>query len=222
MNDLLSNVLIQPKVLTPEAIEFLIHHAKNSHQEQMGVFDPDRANQNRDEIHPGKIDLKSRNVKSADIIPILDEIKELYGNIVHRIINPFYGFKIRDSEMPQLLIYEPGGHYRAHYDAVSKWKCPDGQIIWKKSINRDISTVLFLNDEFEGGDFVFPDLKIKIRPEPGLLIAFPSSQHYLHQVEPVISGIRIAMVNWMTVQGYKTKEEQDKELEDKYGIKIVN
>lgn len=220
MNDILSNVLIQPKVLTPEAIDFLIQHANKSNQEQMGVFDGEKANKMIEE-HPSKIDLNQRNVKCADIEPIIPQIKELYDNIVHHIINPFYGFKIKDSEMPQLLVYEPGGHYKAHYDAVAKWKCPDGNIIWKKSIDRDLSTVLFLNDNFEGGEFVFPDLRIRIRPEPGLLIAFPSSQFYAHKVEPVISGTRYAMVNWMTVQGFKTKAEVDKELEDKYKIKVV-
>ena len=124
--------------------------------------------------------------------------------------------------MPQLLVYNPGGHYQSHYDAVAKWKCPDGNIIWKKSIDRDVSTVLFLNDDFEGGNFIFPDLRVTIRPEPGLLVAFPSSQFFAHKVEPVISGTRYTMVNWMTVQGFKTKAEQDKELEAKYGIKIVN
>jgi predicted 2-oxoglutarate/Fe(II)-dependent dioxygenase YbiX len=220
MNERLANILIQPNVISKQGLKFLTDYALSAPAEQMGVFDPDRANRTGED-HPGKIDLSTRNVKCADILPIVSEIKELYDNIVHQVINPFYDFKIRDSEMPQLLVYEPGGHYKAHFDAVAKWKCPDGNIIWKKSIDRDISTVLFLNDEFEGGDFVFPELKIRVRPEPGLLIAFPSSQHYLHKVEPVISGTRIAMVNWMTVQGFKTKAEQDKELSDKYGIKVV-
>ncbi len=220
MNERLANVLIQPNVVSERGLKFLTDHALSAPAEYMGVFDPDRANRTGED-HPGKIDLSTRNVKCADILPIVSEIKDLYDNIVHQVINPFYGFKIKDSEMPQLLVYEPGGHYKAHFDAVAKWKCPDGNIIWKKSIDRDISTVLFLNDEFEGGDFVFPELRIRVRPEPGLLIAFPSSQHYLHKVEPVISGTRIAMVNWMTVQGFKTKVEQDKELSDKYGIKVV-
>jgi predicted 2-oxoglutarate/Fe(II)-dependent dioxygenase YbiX len=220
MNERLANILIQPNVVTSEGLKFLTEYALSAPAEQMGVFDADKANK-IGEDHPGKIDLSSRNVKCADILPILPQIKELYNNIVHQVINPFYNFKIRDSEMPQLLVYEPGGHYKAHFDAVAKWKCPDGNIIWKKSIDRDLSTVLFLNDEFEGGDFVFPELRVRVRPEPGLLIAFPSSQYYLHKVEPVISGTRIAMVNWMTVQGFKTKEEEDKELSDKYGIKVV-
>lgn len=220
MNGILSNVLIQPKVLTPDAIDFLIDHAKKSNKEQMGVFDGEKANQGIED-HPSKIDLEARNVKCADIGNIIPEIKDLYNNIVKNIINPFYEFKINDSEMPQLLVYEPGGHYKAHFDAVAKWKNPDGNIIWKKSIDRDLSTVLFLNDDFEGGDFVFPDLRIRIRPEPGLLVCFPSSQYYLHKVEPVISGIRYTMVNWMTVVGFKTKADHDKEIEDKYGIKVV-
>ena len=220
MNERLANILIQPDVVSKEGLKFLTHHALNAPCEQMGVFDAERANQTGED-HPGKVDLSMRNVKCADILPIISEVKDLYNNMVHNIINPFYRFKIRDSEMPQLLVYDPGGHYKSHYDAVAKWKCPDGNVIWKKSIDRDLSTVLFLNDEFEGGEFVFPDLKIRIRPEPGLLIAFPSSQYYLHKVEPVISGTRIAMVNWMTVQGFKTKKEQDNELSNKYSIKVV-
>lgn len=220
MNEILSNVLIQPKVLTPDAINFLIDFAKKSHKEQMGVFDGEKANTGIED-HPSKIDLNQRDVKAADISPIINQVHELYHEMVHNVINPFYKFKIKDSEMPQLLVYEPGGHYKPHYDAVARWKNPDGTVLWKKSIDRDLSTVLFLNDDFEGGDFVFPDLRVRIRPEPGLLICFPSSQFYLHQVEPVTTGTRFSFVNWMTVQGFKTKEEIDKEIEDKYGIKVV-
>ena len=82
MNDILANIIIQPKVLTPEACDFLINHAKKSNQEQMGVFDAERANETG-ENHPGKIDLSSRNVKCADILPILPQIKELYDNIAN-------------------------------------------------------------------------------------------------------------------------------------------
>ena len=87
-------------------------------------------------------------------------------------------------------------------------------------MDRDLSTVIFLNDDFEGGEFVFPELKVRIRPEPGLLIAFPSSEFYLHGVEPVISGTRYAMVNWMTVHGFPTKAEVDKQIAEKYDIEV--
>lgn len=216
MNDLLSNVLIQPKVITRENCEWLVNYAKRAHQDQMGVFDTEKTNETQET--QSKIDTKSRDVKCADIEPILTQVQDLLQNAITHIINPFYEFEIRDSEMPQLLCYEPGGHYKPHIDAEGQWKNPDGSIIWKKTIDRDLSTVLFLNDDFEGGYFSFPDLRIKIKPEPGLLVCFPSSRYFRHQVEPVISGNRYALVTWMRVQGFKTKEEQDKEIEEKYGI----
>jgi predicted 2-oxoglutarate/Fe(II)-dependent dioxygenase YbiX len=92
--------------------------------------------------------------------------------------------------------------------------------MWKKSVDRDLSTVLFLNDDFDGGYFTFPDLRVTIKPEPGLLVCFPSSRYFKHGVEPVLSGKRYTLVTWMRVQGFKTKEEQDREIEQKYGIKV--
>jgi predicted 2-oxoglutarate/Fe(II)-dependent dioxygenase YbiX len=218
MNDLLSNVLIQPKVITKDGIDFLLNHMKNSHQEQMGVFDPDATNETQE--RQSKIDLTARNVKCADLLPVYPQVKELLDNVVANVINPFYGFKIRDSEEPQLLCYEPGGHYKPHVDAEGLWTNPDGTQVYKKTIDRDLSTVLFLNDDFEGGCFTFPDLRVTIRPEPGLLICFPSSRWYRHGVEPVISGHRYTLVTWMRVQGFETKEEQDRKIEEKYGIKV--
>ena len=218
MNDLLSNILIQPKVITKENCEWLVNYAKNAHQEQMGVFDAEKTMKSNET--QSKIDKKSRDVKCADIEPIMPQIYDLMKNTIDHVINPFYDFKVRDSESPQLLCYGQGGHYRPHIDAEGQWKNPDGSVIWKKTIDRDLSTVLFLNDDFDGGYFSFPDLRIKIKPEPGLLVTFPSSRWYKHCVEPVISGHRYTLVTWMRVQGFKTKEDQDREIEEKYGITI--
>ena len=223
MNHILNNLLIQPEALSKEGVDFLINHAKTSPRDKTGTFDPESANKNKFADNSGesaKVDLTVRNAEASNVSNILTELKDLYQDIVDNLINPFYGHKIKDSEIPQLLTYGPGGHYKPHYDGVSLWKNPDDTIIWKKSVDRDLSTVLFLNDDFEGGEFVFPDLRVRIRPEPGLLVAFPSSQFYLHGVEPVISGTRYSMVNWMTVHGFPTKAEMDKEIAEKYGIKV--
>jgi hypothetical protein len=39
-------------------------------------------------------------------------------------------------------------------------------------------------------------------------------------VEPVISGNRYTLVTWMRVKGFKTKDEMDKEIADKYNIEV--
>ncbi len=121
-----------------------------------------------------------------------------------------------------MLSYGIGGHYRPHIDGESLWQTPDGELIWKKSIDRDLSIVMFLNDDFEGGDFVFPDLKVRVRPEPGMMVCFPSNHHYKHGVEPVIKGTRYSIVCWATVKGFQSMVEQNKQLSQKYGIEINN
>jgi len=218
MDIILGNILIQPNVVTKDGCKYLTDYTRKAQKDIMAVYDADKSNKTKTDQH--KIDTKVRDVKCADIIPILPEVKELYDNIVINVINPFYNLTIRDSEVPQFLYYEKGGHYKPHYDAEALWTNPDGTQQWKKSVDRDISTILFLNDDFEGGEFIFPKYRIRIRPEPGLLVAFPSTHHYLHGVEPVTSGDRIVSVCWMRVNGVPTKEEQDKEIADKYGIEV--
>ena len=218
MDIILGNILIQPNVVTKDGCKYLTDYTRKAQKDIMAVYDADKSNKTKTDQR--KIDTKVRDVKCADIIPILPEVKELYDNIVINVINPFYNLTIRDSEVPQFLYYEKGGHYKPHYDAEALWTNPDGTQQWKKSVDRDISTILFLNDDFEGGEFIFPKYRIRIRPEPGLLVAFPSTHHYLHGVEPVTSGDRIVSVCWMRVNGVPTKEEQDKEIADKYGIEV--
>ena len=82
--------------------------------------------------------------------------------------------------------------------------------------------VLYLNDDFEGGDFIFPDHHIRVRPEPGMLVCFPSNHHYKHGVEPVTRGNRYSIVCWATVRGFPTMDEINKDLSQKYGILVDN
>lgn len=218
--NLLSNILIKPNVITKEGCKFLTDYMKTAQKEQMGVFDPDKTNETKKQH--SKIDQNTRDVTCADLGPVLPEIEDLMKNIVHRVMNPYYNFKIRDSEAPQLLCYEGQGHYMPHIDGEALWVNPDGEKQWKKSIDRDMSAVLFLNGypDFEGGDFVFPELRVVVRPEPGLLVTFPSTHEYKHGVEKVVKGNRYTMVTWFRVHGIPTKEEQDKVIADKYNIEV--
>lgn len=196
--NLLSNVLIKPNVLKESGINFILDHAKKAKKEDVGVFNAEASNKNNKTEF--SVDKNSRNAQGIDIIDILPQIVELYKKIVFHIINPFYNIEIFDSEVPQLLSYSKDGFYSTHCDSESLWKDGDGKVVWKKSSNRDISSIIFLNDNFTGGDLIFPELKIRIRPEPGMLVCFPSNHSYMHAVEPVLSGERISMVNWMTIK----------------------
>ncbi len=214
--NLLSNILIEPQVLTPEALQELQEHARNSQTTDLSVFDPDKTNETGETSWI--VDKDIRDTQIIEFGPLFPKIEELFKNIVKHIINPFYGIEVCDSEVPQFLKYNVGGHYKPHIDGRSIWFAPNGDKIWRKSTDRDLSIVLFVNDDFEGGEFLFPDLHIQVKPKPGLLVCFPSDQNYLHGVAPVTKGTRYSIVTWARVKGQKTKEQEDKELLEKYGV----
>ena len=78
-----------------------------------------------------------------------------------------------------------------------------------------------MNNDFEGGDFIFPDHRIRIRPEPGMMVCFPSSHHYMHGVEPVTKGRRYSIVCWATVKGIPSMEEVNRQISEKYGVPVI-
>ena len=106
-------------------------------------------------------------------------------------------------------------------DGESIWVAPNGDKIWKKSTDRDLSFVFYLNDEFDGGDFIFPEHNIRVRPKPGMLVTFPSNHHYLHGVEPVTRGKRYSIVTWAKVKGFPSLEQTNQELSQKYGVPVI-
>lgn len=57
-----------------------------------------------------------------------------------------------------------------------------------------VSTVLFLNDDFNGGELEFTKLGIKIKPNEGDLVVFPSNFIYTHTSRPVKTGVKYSVV----------------------------
>jgi Rps23 Pro-64 3,4-dihydroxylase Tpa1-like proline 4-hydroxylase len=97
-------------------------------------------------------------------------------------------FKISEqvffNEGFNVLKYETGQEYKQHYDSGS-------------GSGRTISPILYLNDNYEGGEIEFVNFGIKIKPEKGMLILFPSTYPYAHIAHPVTSGTKYAIVTWL-------------------------
>lgn len=83
-----------------------------------------------------------------------------------------------------VLRYRGGQEYNAHYDGGT-------------NIGRCISAICYLNNDYEGGEIEFVNFGIKIKPEPGMLILFPSNYAYTHIAHPVTDGTKYAVVTWI-------------------------
>ena len=216
----LSYILIRSNIINETGLREIRHHIETSQKTDLSVFDPQKSNETG--TKQWRVDKNVRDTQHVEMGSLFPKIVDLFKDTVREIINPFYGVQISESEVPQILSYTVGGHYCPHIDGESLWQTPDGEFIWKKSTDRDLSIVFYLNDDFEGGDFIFPDHKIRVRPEPGMLVCFPSNHHYKHGVEPVTKGKRYSIVCWAQVKGFQTMEEQNRELSQKYDMVINN
>lgn len=215
----LSYVLIRPNVINSQGLQEIVSHIKSSPAEDLSVFDPDKTNATGQTSWI--VDKQTRDTQIVPMGNLYPKIEDLFRNSVREIINPFYQCEVDSSEIPQVLSYGIGGHYKPHIDGESIWMTPRGEKIWKKSTNRDLSIIYYLNNDFEGGDFIFPELKIRIRPEPGMMVCFPSNHHYMHGVEKITKGKRYSIVSWATVKGFPSMDEINQQLSQEYGVPVI-
>lgn len=66
----------------------------------------------------------------------------------------------------------------------------------------EIAAVLYLNDEYEGGEIYFPNLGYSYAPRKGDLVIFPANdEKYLHGVNKVLNGNRYTLAYWYSKEG---------------------
>jgi predicted 2-oxoglutarate/Fe(II)-dependent dioxygenase YbiX len=84
----------------------------------------------------------------------------------------------------QLIRYKPGGFYNVHKDN------PGGA----RDNQREISVVVYLNDDFRGGATAFTNLDYAFIPRTGYVLLFPSG--YKHKAEAVVEGTKYVIAGW--------------------------
>jgi len=125
------------------------------------------------------------------------EVLQLYGQ------SYYHDYGINEScysnEPYNIIRYKPGDHYPNHYDGNT-------------SLGRHISAILYLNDDYVGGELYFKNFDLTIKPKQGMLLLFPSNYAYQHQALQVMEGTKYALVTWLhdrPNQEVKTHYESD-------------
>ena len=133
-----------------------------------------------------------------------------YSNItnidVKRIVNKF---KFDATKLAMTVFDEE--HLYPDYTDIVLWEAGSGMLVHADNSDmdgnpnyvpyRNYSGVLYLNDDFAGGETWFPDYGPKfIRPKKGKLALYPSSLDYAHGVTTVV-GTRYTMPIWFTKEG---------------------
>jgi len=68
-------------------------------------------------------------------------------------------------------------------------------------VSRVYSAILYLNDDYEGGETYFPKLGITIEPKKGKLVMFPSHIGYVHGVNEISTKTnRFTLAVWFSIK----------------------
>ncbi len=116
-----------------------------------------------------------------------NEFKEAYSKIVMSIgscvenFSQSYGLNMTYMEAVNFVKYGVGEHFDVHSDHGFSYICT-------------VSTVAYLNENYEGGELWFNRLDQKIKPKAGDIVVFPSTFIYSHASLPVKSGIKYSAV----------------------------
>jgi prolyl 4-hydroxylase len=110
---------------------------------------------------------------------------------------------VENMEKLHIVRYEIGGEYKNHQDFFHPGESYyDEQI--KKGGQRLLTTIIYLNDEFTGGETDFPELNTRVKPELGKLITWQNLDenrnplyNTLHAGLPVISGTKYIATIWI-------------------------
>jgi predicted 2-oxoglutarate/Fe(II)-dependent dioxygenase YbiX len=128
-----------------------------------------------------------------------------------------YGFTLRCKERIEVHLSTPelfvesffvaclltGDSHIPHADNEQR---EHGRWVPNHTPQRDYTGLTYLNDDFTGGELVFPDRDIVVTPNPGLLVAFPSNHKFVHAVPKVLSGKRYSLPVWFTANSTKAMQ----------------
>jgi Rps23 Pro-64 3,4-dihydroxylase Tpa1-like proline 4-hydroxylase len=118
------------------------------------------------------------------------------------------GYYYNNSSNLNLIFNKMGAAMSSHYGKKVELKSMFHSIMNPGAINplhwdnyiddgeEDISALLYLNEDFTGGDLVFPDHDIRITPKAGTFVFFMGTEDYHHTVEKILSGHREALVGF--------------------------
>ena len=133
-----------------------------------------------DKISHSEIDLEFRDI----------EVSNVYDTAQQILNDHLSKFKTFLDEKFEITNYYFGEFMFSKYKLNSHIKPHSDTGIY--STNRLMTCVLYLNEEFEGGELYFPDFGYEYKPKQGDIISFWSE--YSHGVKKLTNGERYCVV----------------------------
>jgi hypothetical protein len=180
------NIVELENFMTQEEMQFLEQAAKSltiwdvteSHVNENGtvVYDSDYW---RDRVATQP----TLDKNNPTISPVLFELFQRLKPIVEE----FYKVKVIPTGTT-IVRWLPGQFQKPHADKELH-EGPDAGLP-NDFPNYDLSSLFYLNEDYEGGELYFPNQGVKFKPKKGAAYFFPGDMKYIHGVTEIRNGIR--------------------------------
>jgi predicted 2-oxoglutarate/Fe(II)-dependent dioxygenase YbiX len=112
---------------------------------------------------------------------------------VKRLINDHYQLEQElYCDIFQFVRWQPGVELLPHADSENM----DGS--YHPYSYRKFASIIYLNNDYDGGEIYFPTTDFTPQITPGDLISFPGTVDYLHGVTKITSGTRYTIAGFFT------------------------
>jgi len=134
------------------------------------------------------VDFKVRK-KDLEINPKIfnSDLKNIYNEIDERLQKCLkdycskFNIAMEYQEAVNFVRYGKDQHFAAHADHGFSYVCT-------------VSSVMYLNDNYIGGELHFPFLNYTYIPQEGDIVFFPSTYLFMHAALPITAGTKYAAV----------------------------
>ncbi|MFY9331785.1 MAG: 2OG-Fe(II) oxygenase [Candidatus Nanopelagicales bacterium] len=157
--------------ISEENLKIILDYAKNN---------PDTFSEYGNSEKQFKVSL----IQSGDNADLVRNIMSSHDEKVFDFLTTSYDYEFKPYEsMIHIARFEEGSGMHVHFDSSR----PD-----------DIATIIYLNDDYEGGEIYFPEHGITIKPKAGDLVSFPDNEDFKHGVKNTKGGVRYTTPRWFT------------------------
>lgn len=136
-------------------------------------------------------------------IPICEESVSVSSRALS-FVSAQIGRRLSFLYEPYLRKYPTGSYLKMHADSEGFYgdkpdplRNYDPNNLVSEVLN-ECSSILYLNDDYDGGELYFEEFDLSIKPKSNQLVFFPSGCEFRHEVKPVLNGDRYTLASFYT------------------------
>ncbi|MAT13437.1 MAG: hypothetical protein CMM02_20755 [Rhodopirellula sp.] len=159
------DITLYYNILNDDECNHIINYSKN-HLTDSKVFMSD--------YNEGSIATDIRISKNTFLDPNIIDNNNLINTInkLENITSVITNLPIVNQENIQVVKYDKNGYYNPHYDACESNDFDDKLNMNRSAGQRIYTFLVYLNDDFEGGNTFFPKINKNVKPVKGMGILF--------------------------------------------------